>query len=337
MVKVILIVIALAVYAMWQLMNVYYLTRSIKGKPNENATEKDNANQGKLFLIFFLAFLVFVAWQCIAWKDLLLPVSASEHGVETDWLMDINLIIIFIPFVITHLFLAWFAYKYYGKDNQKATFYAHNNTIEIIWTVIPAIVLTFIIGYGLKAWNNITEEASAETPLIELYAQQFNWTARYAGTDNKLGKDNYLLIQGVNELGVDMTKPESQDDKIVKGELHIPIGKEVNFVFRSRDVIHSAYMPHFRAQMNCVPGMQTSLHFKPIITTAEMRKKLKNDKFQYVLLCAKICGASHWNMQMDIVVDTEADYKKWLAEQKPLSETYKEIKADSTTTKIALN
>jgi cytochrome c oxidase subunit 2 len=79
-------------------------------------------------------------------------------------------------------------------------------------------------------------------------------------------------------------------------------------------------MPHFRAQMNCVPGMKTEFHFTPTITTAEMREKTKNPDFDYVLLCNKICGATHWNMQMKIIVDSPEDYAKWLAEQKTFKE-----------------
>lgn len=330
MAKLVLVVIALCVYAIWQLMNVYNLSRKMKGSFNENINEKDNALQGKLFVVYFVAFFAFVIWQLVEYGPRLLPVSASEHGVITDWLMDVNMVIIFIPFVITHIFLAYFSWKYSGKDKQKAVFYAHNNKIEMIWTVVPAIVLTVVIAYGIKSWNQITSLSNEGTNEIELYAQQFNWTARYAGADNKLGPNNYMKIEGINELGILMDDAASQDDKVVKGEFHIPVGETVNFKFRSRDVIHSAYMPHFRAQMNCVPGMMTQFHFKPTITTAEMQAKLKNPKFKYILMCAKICGSSHWNMQMDIVVDTPADYKKWLAEQKTLAETLLAPAADST-------
>jgi cytochrome c oxidase subunit 2 len=94
-------------------------------------------------------------------------------------------------------------------------------------------------------------------------------------------------------------------------------------------------MPHFRAQMNCVPGMKTEFHFTPTITTAEMREKTKNPDFDYVLLCNKICGATHWNIQMKIVVDSESDYQKWLADQKTLKE--KSMAQSNVETKVAIN
>jgi cytochrome c oxidase subunit II len=106
------------------------------------------------------------------------------------------------------------------------------------------------------------------------------------------------------------------DDKIVKGELHLPVGREVEFVFRSQDVLHSAYMPHFRAQMNTVPGVPTRFKMKPTITTAEMRQKMDNPKFDYLLLCNKVCGAAHFNMQIKVIVEDEASYLAWLETQK---------------------
>jgi cytochrome c oxidase subunit II len=229
------------------------------------------------------------------------------------------------------------------QKKTKATFFAHSTKLEMIWTVIPAIVLAVIIIYGLKVWNNITSDPSSSDVVIELYAKQFDWTARYAGKDNTLGKTNYKLIADDNPLALVKEDAASNDDKIVKGEFHIPVGKRVMFKFRSRDVIHSAYMPHFRAQMNCVPGMETQFHFKPVITTAQMKQKLNNPNFEYILLCNKICGATHFNMQMNIVVDSPEEYEAWLAKQKTfkgdeaaVAETKSENKtADSTKVMMA--
>ena len=191
--------------------------------------------------------------------------------------------------------------------------------------------------------------------MIELYAQQFNWKARYAGEDNVLGKANVRLINldNANILGLDEADPNAQDD-FVASELHIPKGKKVLFKIRSQDVLHSAYMPHFRAQMNCVPGMVTQFAFTPVYTTAEYRElpfmvekvtrinELRTKKsadlvaagntaldpytFDYLLLCNKICGASHYNMQMKIVVDTPEEYKAWLSDKVAL---VKEVKASN--------
>jgi cytochrome c oxidase subunit 2 len=281
----------------------------------------------------------------VLWGDLpLMSNSASEHGPGLDNLMIISMVIIFIVQTITQFLLHYFAYKYKGEKGRKALFYADNDRLEFIWTIIPVIVLAGLIIYGLFTWSDIMNiEQDDDTIVVELYAQQFNWKARYAGEDNVLGDANVRLINldNANILGLDEADPNAQDD-IITTELHLPVGKKVLFKMRSQDVLHSAYMPHFRAQMNCVPGMITQFAFTPTITTAEMRQNpdmidkvarinriRTNNKeeieargqdvryeFDYLLLCNKICGKSHYNMQMKIIVETEEEYKAWLSEQK---------------------
>ena len=228
-----------------------------------------------------------------------------------------------------------------------ALFYADNDKLELIWTIIPVITLAALILYGLYSWTNIMDINEEGDPLVvELYAQQFNWTARYGGEDNVLGDASARLIDidKANILGIDESDPNAVDDIIVK-ELHLPVGRKVNFYMRSQDVLHSAYMPHFRAQMNCVPGMVTQFSFTPTVTTEEMRlqpeiidkvkrtNKIRAERaaageensdpweFDYVLLCNKICGKSHYNMQMKIIVESEKDFQKWLDSQKTFGET----------------
>jgi cytochrome c oxidase subunit II len=241
--------------------------------------------------------------------------------VVTDQLMNITWMIIGPMFFLCHILLMVFTYKYYYRKERTATFFAHSTKLEMIWTVIPTIVLTTLIVYGLSIWQQITGHAPDDAIEIELYAKQFDWSARYAGGDNVLGKSGYRLITSDNPLGVSSEDPAANDDKIVRGELHIPVGKPIVFKFHSRDVLHSAYMPHFRAQMNCVPGMTTQLHMVPTTTTKEMKEITGNEDFNYLLLCNKICGAAHYNMQMDIIVESEEDYAAWLADKKKFAET----------------
>ncbi len=307
------VAITLALFVIGYMVRVYELSSSIRGKKQHIVTEGDNRLMARFMLTFLFAFFAFVIYNLESYGPRTLPESASAHGVELDWLFNFNMIILFIVFTITQIFLFVFAFKYYGREGNKATYLAHNNKLEMIWTVIPAIVLAIIIIFGLKNWNKITEPASKEAIVIQLYAKQFDWTARYDGKDNELGASNYKLITGENPLGIDSTDIKSNDDIVVRNEFHIPLGKEVEFKLNAREVIHSAYMPHFRSQMNCVPGMTTMMHFTPIITTAQMREKLNNPKFDYILLCNKICGNSHYNMQMTIVVETESEYNAWLS------------------------
>ena len=161
---------------------------------------------------------------------------------------------------------------------------------------------------------DITAPAPKEAMVIEVYGKQFDWTARYSGGDNTLGRSNFKLITDDNQLGVDSLDENGKDDKITR-ELHLPVGSKVIFKFHSRDVLHSAYFPHLRAQMNCVPGMTTEFFVEPTITTDSMRLITGNPKFDYVLLCNKICGVAHYNMRMKMVIEPADDFKKWYKTQ----------------------
>jgi len=330
----------LAIRAFYQLATVMQLSNALKGGEHEEVTEKDNRLNSKLMMAFLIFFMGFFVWQIMEYSEVILPESASAHGKDIDTLWDFNMAIIVLVFVLVNCVLFYFASKYRNRPGTRATFFAHNNKLEMVWTIIPAIVLSVIIIYGFQTWNHITAPVTEKDAVkIELYAKQFDWTARYAGKDGAFGKTDYRLITDINPLALDSTDGNSNDDVITKGEFHLPVGREASFEFRSRDVIHSAYMPHFRAQMNCVPGMKTFFHFKPTITTAEMRKKLNNEAFDYVLLCNKICGQTHFGMKMVIVVESEADYQKWLATQKTFGakDAPAAAPADTTKPKMAVN
>ncbi len=354
----VLIVLVLLSVAIWQLTKIFDLTQMGQKSGDASQVANDNDNKVQGYLMFgFLGFIYLTTILSIYYCGSLPLIgdAASEHGPLIDNLMVISMILIFIVQTVTQALLHYFAYKYRGKQGQVATYFADNNKLEFIWSAIPAVVLAVLIFYGLYAWSDIMfvdKEDEQDAIVIELYAKQFSWEARYSGTDNVLGKANVRYIEGVNTLGVDMGDPNAQDDKVVTGEFHIPKGKRVIFKLRSQDVLHSAYMPHFRAQMNCVPGMVTNFSFIPTRTTQEMREdadmiakvdninKIRQKKsqqlvaegkaaldpytFDYLLLCNKICGASHYNMQMKLVVDSPEDFKKWLKEKPTLAQAIKE-------------
>jgi cytochrome c oxidase subunit 2 len=371
---------------------------------------------------------------------------ASLQGVETDWLLNVNFVIIIAVFFITNFLLFYFSYKYVRKPGVKATYYSHNNKLELIWTIVPAVVLAVIIILGLKSWSDLTSGPSKEAEKVELFAYQFAWIARYGGEDNTLGKFDYKLTTGNNELAlmtsstidssvqemgkaianveeklkqvnfeylsseyrnlmatsdyksdvenlvteiassefnlvdaedqlkhlyaehtgghghvdVKLNQPNSETQSIIgdleqelstkerlyrslvqmkqnhnadvdkfalndivqKDTLYLCKGREYEFSFRAKDVIHSAYFPHFRAQMNVVPGMPTRFKFTPTITTAEMRVKKEDANFNYVLMCNKICGGAHYKMKMIVVVYPENEYTAWMSTKK--SATFKD-------------
>jgi cytochrome c oxidase subunit 2 len=377
----VILVIVLAIIAIVQLTKVYEFTRSLRKSKEEDITPADNKLQANLMLIWMFVFFIGTIVLYVRYGNYL-PESASEHGKDVDWLMSVNLWMITIMFFIMNAMLFLVSWKYYYRKDRKARFFAHDNRLEMVWTLIPGVAMAFIIVFGLITWNKMTGPASPDAMQVELYSKQFDWTARYPGENGEFGAANYNLISSDNAMGIITPErikakleeldtnieeikmqleenekvpvmPESYvetlqdkiyrlerhkqrildlgetktpgglsnweagiDDQIAKGEMHIPLGKEVEFIFRSQDVIHSAYMPHFRAQMNTVPGVPTRFKMTPTITTKEMRQKLGDPKFDYILLCNKICGAAHFNMQMKVVVDSPEEYAVWLKEQK---------------------
>ena len=345
-----LTVLFLIAISLWQVAKIFEMSQPSKNN-TQVANDRDNDIQGKLMFAFLAFLYILTLYSFWKWGDVLLPAAASEHGSDYDSLMWISFALIFFVQTVTQALLHYFSYKYRGEPGKKALFYADNNRLEAIWTIIPVITLAGLILYGLYTWTNImTVEENDEALVVELYAQQFNWKARYSGADGVLGDANVRFLQdfdGKNLVGIDATDPNGFDDVVVQ-ELHLPVGREVIFKMRSQDVLHSAYMPHFRAQMNCVPGMITEFAFTPKTTTEEMRQnpdmiakvkkinKIRSQKsqeliasgdsaldpyeFDYLLLCNKICGASHYNMQMKIIVESEKDYEKWMTEQQTFAE-----------------
>lgn len=339
-------VLVLVAIAIWQMTKIFELSQ-LRTERTEIANDTDNKYNGYLLFAFLIFIYGITIFSFAKYGKMLLPEAASEHGQDYDQLMYISMVIIFFVQTITQALLHYFGYKYRGQEGRKALFYADNDRLEFIWTIIPVIVLAALILWGLYTWTNIMNVDEDDDPLVvELYAQQFSWTARYGGADNVLGDANVRLIDldRANVLGIDEADPNAQDDIIVK-EIHLPVNQKVVFKMRSQDVLHSAYFPHFRAQMNCVPGMITQFAFTPTVTTEEFRQKpdiidkvrrtnaLRAEwaaegrtntdpwEFDFILLCNKICGKSHYNMQMKIIVETEEEFNAWLAEQRTFKES----------------
>lgn len=270
------------------------------------------------------------------------PPIASIHGHELERMFWITMSVIGVAFAITQSLLFFYAYKYQHKEGRRAYFFAHNNKIEVIWTVIPAIVMAALIFAGWKAWTRITGPAPKDSVVVELMGKQFNWLVRYPGRDMKLGVVNYRLIDAVNEWGFDLSDKTGLDD-FTTNEIHVPKGHPVLIKIRSRDVLHAVYMPQFRVQMYAVPGMPTRFWFTPTTSTDEMRAKLGNPKFNYELACNQVCGGSHFAMKATIIVDEPEDYQNWYAAQQSFSQKNPEVlaafkqKAKTLVSKVAVS
>lgn len=281
---------------------------------------KANQANGVMFLLFGLVLFGGVGYELVHHVSAanLFSKAASEHGKDIDNLMVITMAITGFVFVVVQLTLFAFAFMYRSTPGKKAIYYHDNNKLETIWTVIPAIAIAVLVLYGLTIWQNVHHpKVDANQVLnIEVVGEQFQWRLRYPGQDNKLGKAGFKLLSADNPIGLDAKDPSAKDDRIpgVK-ELHVPVGKPVKLNIRSKDVLHGVYLPQFRVNIYAAPGMPTEFNFTPIKTTEEMRKELNNPKFNYEMACSQLCGISHYNMRVVVVVESEADYQKWLNAQ----------------------
>ena len=371
-----ILIVVIGAIAISQLVRVYELTAKLRKHGEHEIPTRDNYLNSKLMLAFMILQFGGFIYLMMKYGWTGRGPAASVQGEATDWLLNLNFVIIIAIFFLTNFLLFFFSFKYVKKPGVKAYYYPHNNKLEMLWTVVPAAVLAVIIILGLRTWNEVTSASPKDAIQVELYSKQFDWTARYAGGDNTLGKTDYKLILGNNELGLmtaatidssilamrqgaggildikkllnnrdtvltdsltavlrkDLGSKErllrlltqmksthnasldkhAYDDIIQKDTLYLCVNKPYEFSLRSKDVIHSAYFPHFRAQMNTVPGYGTRVKFTPNKTTAEMRTIKNLSTFNYVLMCNKICGGAHYKMKLMVVVLEEAEYNAWM-------------------------
>ncbi|MCF8449296.1 MAG: cytochrome c oxidase subunit II [Taibaiella sp.] len=296
------------------------------GKASEYAAvlrgeKKVNAQVNRAIAFMLLAIFVLGVWGIWVchqyFQDKMLPVAACDTGVNYDSMFRVTIMVTGIVFFLTQAVLFWFCFKYQASEKRTTFFFAHSNKLELIWTTIPAIAMAVLVAIGLKNWMQVTSPAPAEATVIEIVGKQFNWLIRYPGADNELGKRDFRKINDANNvLGLDWTDPHNTDDIIAQnGEMHVVVGKPVKLIIGSRDVIHDVGLPHFRMKMDAVPGITTTLWFTPTITSDSMKLITKNPDFVYEIACDQLCGKGHYAMRGTIIVETQAQYNKWMASQ----------------------
>jgi len=279
--------------------------------------EHNNRINGFLMIVFLVLGLIGVYWCNELYKGKILGESASVHGEEIDRMLYITIVITGIVFFITQVLLFWFAYKYQYSEKRKPYYFPHDNKLEIIWTVVPAIALTVLVGFGLFYWFRVTGEAPADSMQIEVTGKQFGWIFRYPGKDDVFGKKYFQNISDVNNnpLGLIWEDPNTHDDIVTQTTVYIIKNKPVKFIINSRDVVHDVGLVYFRQKMDAVPGTPTSLWFIPKYTTEEMKKKLGNPDFEYELSCDQMCGKGHYTMRGIVKVVTPEEFILWRAKQ----------------------
>lgn len=284
----------------------------------EKAKQQTNKVNAFMLLSLLIGGLIGVYYCNERLKGKILGAAASNHGVHIDTMLDITFILTGVVFVITQVALFWFAFKYQQSDKRKAYYYPHNNKLEVIWTVIPAIALTVLVGFGIFYWFKITGEAPKNAMEVEITGSQFKWEFRYPGKDGILGKKYFKKITGDNPLGQLWDDPANQDDIYVSGEpMHLVVNKPVRLVIGSKDVIHDVGLSHFRMKMDAVPGTPTTMWFTPIKTSEQMKKETGKSDFVYEISCDQMCGKDHTHMRGEIIVESQEEFDAWMASQKP--------------------
>ena len=310
---ILLVVIIFTIFRILKLINV---ARS----SNKKRVSSSNKINAMLMLAFLIGAAGLATWYSIGEYDKYTIPIGSDHGIAVDEMFWITMLATGIVFIITQVLLFIFAYKYRYKEDKKALYYPDNSKLEVVWTVIPAIVLATLVFGGWKVWTDITSKAPEDAEVVEVMGYQFGWALRYPGADGNLGNYDYRLIDAENMWGMDFTDKASFDD-FTATELHIPKGKPILLKIRARDVLHSVYIPEFRLKQDAVPGMPTRFWFVPNKTTAEMKDELNNPDFEYNIFCAEVCGQGHFAMRLRIVVEEPEDYQAWKTSQKSWLQT----------------
>lgn len=310
------LLICVGVAVVGKILKIYDLTLKIQGKKGL----KWNNVMGFICLAFLLAGIYGAYWSFTVQGSMTLPEAASIHGIKIDEMFTVTTVLTMIVFFITQILLFGFLFQYRHSDKRRAHFLPHNNTIEKVWTIVPAIVLTILVVFGFFTWQTIMDNTDAKGEVaaidVDITGHQFAWELRYPGKDGKLGPKDFKLTTASNKLGVNFKRKSSFDD-LSADTMYLPVNRSVRLNIQAQDVIHSVYMPHFRVQLNAVPGLPTYFKFTPTITTAQMRTRLDDPKFEYLVYCNKICGGGHYNMQKIVRVVSEAEYQTWLSHQKP--------------------
>ena len=338
-------ILALGFLVTFQIAKASEYVAVIRGQ--DRARKQTNKINGFLLLVFLVVGMIGVYYCNEKLKGKILGEAASEQGVLIDRMLYITIIITFIVFVITQVLLFWFCYKYQESDKRKAYYFPHNNKLEIIWTVIPAIALTVLVGFGIMYWFRITGDAPKEAMVVEITGSQFKWEFRYPGKDKTLGKKYFKNINdATNPLGQLWDDPANHDDVYVSGEaMHLVVGKPVKLVIGAKDVIHDVGLVHFRMKMDAVPGTPTTMWFTPTKTSKQMQDETENPNFVYEISCDQMCGQGHWSMRGEIIVETQEEFDSWMATKKskyymsfpeldpsaPKTDTTKAVKIDSST------
>ena len=209
-----------------------------------------------------------------------------------------------IAFVAVESLLVIFLVRYRQRPGRRAAYTHGNSLIEIIWTVIPALILVWLAFFNQRIWAQVRGTPPPADLEVEITGEQFAWNIRYPGTDGTFGRtDRALVDQVTNPIGLDRSDPKAADDVVTLNQLHLPIDQTVLIYLKSKDVIHSFFVPQFRFKQDAVPGITGRVWVRPVKTG------------QMEIACAELCGLGHYRMRGFLTIEPAETFTTWLATQ----------------------
>jgi cytochrome c oxidase subunit II len=254
-----------------------------------------------IFLIIFVGVTLYYFFSKKWWY----PAPINEFGREIDAQFARTFVITGIVFVASQLGLAWVVWRF-RSTGKRAEHFEGNNSFEALWTIATIVLFVGLGLFGRAAWAQLHfESIPADAMEIEVTGKQFNWFFRYPGVDGKFGRTQAKLVTESNPVGVDDKDPASADD-VVTATLGVPVGREIKLIERSLDVTHGFFVRELRLKQDALPGMLIPVHFH-----------VDTDKVgDYEISCTQLCGSGHHRMRATLKVMTQADFDKWLANEK---------------------
>jgi len=245
-----------------------------------------------------------------------LPPIASEHGARIDNVISLVHILMFVMFVGWSALFLYMLVRFRRKRHPQADYAGVQThaTRYVEWAVVVA-ELILLVGFSIPLWSQRVDDFPPEDQALEVQVtgEQFAWNIHYAGNDGIFGRTRAELVDvSTNPLGLDPKDPHGKDDVTTVNQLHLPANRPVIVKLRSKDVIHSFMLNEFRVKQDAMPGLTIPLWFVPTVTTAEMRERVGDAKFDYEIGCAQLCGIGHAKMRGFVTVHPAAEFDAWL-------------------------
>lgn len=270
--------------------------------PGEDLPPRRSVEASFLTLTFGLIGIAAVALAARRW----LPPLASEHGAGIDRMIGYLLWTAGTLVVVGHVVLAFFVWRF--SRGRPVTFRLASPKAEKGWSLALVILMTLVaeggvVILGLPVWAKLyATSPPTDAVTVEVTGEQFVWTVRYPGKDATFGRTDPKLITDSNPLGIDGQDAAARDDRVEPGVLRLPVGRPVHIRLRSKDTIHSLFLPHFRIKQDAVPGMTIDVAFTPTRVG------------EFEIACAQLCGLGHYQMRGLLRVMPDEDFEKWLRE-----------------------